>query len=310
MDEPRAEVRRLLDGYPNTAEGERAGATPRLCLLGFDVEMHTPDAELTRYITQLYAPMRRADQAEHVLTLSRSGPAGAAGPEWAVHLDAIRVVATPAASIAFQYLLWEANRQAIESSTDFVLVHASAAVFDGMAMVLPGPMGAGKSTLAAALVREGLGYLTDEVVALDPATGLIRPYPKYLSLGGALADLVPQPPASIRAFLGDQHLVAPEAIRPGSIAAAAPPRLVVAPRYEPGAGTTLDRLTPAAALSILAQHAFHIERDAQRTLDVLGTVVDHSQCFQLVSGDVAGATATLLELVAEIAASPRASASS
>lgn len=294
MSEPGA-VRCLLDVAARRDSDPNVTATPRLDLLGFDVEMQTPDAELTEFLTALYAPMRRDGTAAHVLSLTSSGPIDA--PTWAVHLDAVRVIATPARSVAFQYLLWEANRQAIDRTTDRVIVHASAAARDGMAIVLPGPMGAGKSTLVAALVRAGLGYLTDEAVAIDPTTGLVAPYPKYLSLAGVLAHLVPPAPGRVQAFLGGQRLAAPDAIRPGSVAAAAAPRLVVAPRYQPGASTTLEPLRPAAALSALAEHAFHIGRDDQRTLDVLATMVEQSACFRLVSSDVDEATAALIGLL-------------
>jgi hypothetical protein len=291
------ELRRRLDELP------AAGETPRLALLDFDVVMRTPSPELAEYLTGLYAPLHAAGTAQHVLTLSTTGTADVPGV-WSVHLDATRVISTPAPSVAFHYLLWEANRQAIDSTPDRVLVHASAAVAGDVAILFPGPMGAGKSTLVAALVREGLGYLTDEVVALDPVTGLVRPYPKYLSLGGALAHLVPEPPAAVRHFVGDQSLVPPDGLRPGAVSAAARPRIVVAPRYERGATTSIEPLRPAAALSVLAQHAFHIADDGQRTLDVLARVVRESSCFELVSGDVAEATTSLLAVIEDVAARP------
>ncbi len=289
MTEVAVAARGLLDAHPHCR------ATPRLAMLDFDVEMRTPDDKLTRYLTELYAPMQSTQPgpADHVLTLSSSGPAGAT--TWSVHLDATRVIASPAPSVAFSYLLWEANRRAIDATSDLVAVHASAAVSGDVAIVLPGPMGAGKSTLVASLVRAGLGYLTDEVVGFDASTGLIRPYPKYISVGEALDDLVPPVPESIRAFIGDQRLVPPDAIRRGAAAGATRPRVIVTPRYERGATAALERLSPAAALGMLAQHAFHIERDGQRTLDVLADVVEQSSCFALVSGDVPTATSVLLD---------------
>jgi hypothetical protein len=53
---------------------------------------------------------------------------------------------------------------------------------------------------------------------------------------------------------------------------------------------------PAAGLAALAQHAFHIDADAARTLEVLGALVEQAECYELVSGDVPGATRILLEL--------------
>jgi hypothetical protein len=306
MAEAGAPVRRLLDAYP------WAGTTSRLALLGFDVELRATDADMVALLADLYAPLRVPGPAEHVLSISSTtrdprranGPAeiggrpsAGRGARWEVHLDGVRLILTEAASIAFRHLLFEANRHAIDGTPDLVLVHASAAVLDGRAIVMPGPMGAGKSTLVAALVDAGLGYLTDEVVALDPATGVVVPYPKYISLGPALAHLVPDPRAEIRAILGDQRLVSPDAIRPGALAAAALPRVVVFPRYERGAATAVTRLRPAAALSRLAQHAFHLDHDGPRVLATLATTVERSSCFEMVSGDVDEARDALLALL-------------
>jgi hypothetical protein len=292
MAEAGPTVRQLLDAYP------WAGATPRLELLGFDVALRATDRPMVELLTELYAPMGTTGESEHVLSISSTR--GAARTSWDLHLDGTRLIRTAAPSIAFQHLLWEANRQAIDQTHDLVLVHASAAVVDDTAIVMPGPMGAGKSTLVAGLVRAGATYLTDEVVAIDPATGLVRPYPKYLSLGPALADLVPERDPWLRSVVGDQQLVAPDSIRPGVIAAPALPRLVVAPRYERGARAASAPLGPAAALSTLAQHAFHLERDAPRILATLTAMVERSSCFELVSGDVDAACDQLIALVAAV----------
>ena len=288
MPDAEAAVRRLLDDHP------AAGETPPLRLLDFDVVLRVPDAALGAYLTDLYAPLQATGNAAHVLTLA------AAGSGWSVHLDETRLLLTPARSVALRTLLWEANRQAIERTREPVLVHASAVARGGRAIVLPGPMGAGKSTVAAALVRAGLGYVTDEVVAIDAGTGRIRPYPKYLSLGAQLAELVPGPPPGVREYLGDQVLVAPDALRAGAwdpTAGPPAPALVVVPRYEPGASAALEPLDRATTLATLAQHAFHLSADCQRTLDVLDALVERAPGYSLVSGDIEGATEVLMALL-------------
>ncbi|NED99625.1 hypothetical protein [Phytoactinopolyspora halotolerans] len=67
---------------------------------------------------------------------------------------------------------------AIEESAD-LLLHAGAVERAGQAVLFPGESGVGKSTLTAACLIRGFGYITDEAVALDPdtgrVTGLARP---------------------------------------------------------------------------------------------------------------------------------------
>src|SRR6202012_2170550 len=64
---------------------------------------------------------------------------------------------------------------------DYLLFHAGGVEADGTGVLLPGASGAGKSTLVAGLVRGGLGYLTDELAALDLATRTLVPYGKRLT---------------------------------------------------------------------------------------------------------------------------------
>lgn len=61
-----------------------------------------------------------------------------------------------------------------------VLLHAAGLESQGRAVALVGASGAGKSTAALALGR-GLGYLSDETVAVEP-DGRISPYPKPVSV--------------------------------------------------------------------------------------------------------------------------------
>jgi hypothetical protein len=62
-----------------------------------------------------------------------------------------------------------------------LFIHAAAVAWGGGAIVIPGQTFSGKSTLAAALVRAGARYLSDEFTILDEA-GLVHPFPRPLHL--------------------------------------------------------------------------------------------------------------------------------
>lgn len=57
-----------------------------------------------------------------------------------------------------------------------LFIHAAAVEIQGRGYVLVGDPGAGKTSTAAALVRSGAGYLSDEVALLDPKTGNLHPF--------------------------------------------------------------------------------------------------------------------------------------
>jgi hypothetical protein len=75
------------------------------------------------------------------------------------------------------YLRYEVTRLLIAARADLVWLHAAGVARDGCAMLIAGTSGSGKSTLAARLVRRGLQYLGDEVLALDTASGAVHPFP-------------------------------------------------------------------------------------------------------------------------------------
>jgi hypothetical protein len=66
----------------------------------------------------------------------------------------------------------------------FEVLHASGVVLQGRAALFAGPPGAGKSSLAAALLRRGAALLSDDTVALEPHSGGLIAHP-----GAALLQL-------------------------------------------------------------------------------------------------------------------------
>jgi len=68
------------------------------------------------------------------------------------------------------------------TSTDVVFLHAGVLSRRGRALVVPGHRLAGRTTLVAALVRAGAGYLSDLYAVLD-ADGRVHAYPRPFPLG-------------------------------------------------------------------------------------------------------------------------------
>jgi hypothetical protein len=107
------------------------------------------------------------------------------------------------------------------------VLHASGVVLgddalDGRAVLLTGPQGAGKSSLAAALLRGGATLLSDDTVALESREGALfaHPGPTLLHLR---ADEDERLSTQERALLGPAAAVlGKQRFRPSEIAAAAP----------------------------------------------------------------------------------------
>ena len=71
-----------------------------------------------------------------------------------------------------------------------LLLHAGAVERNGRVVILTGESGSGKSTLSALLGEHGWRLLSDEFVLIEPDTGLVRAFPRAISLKNeAIAEM-------------------------------------------------------------------------------------------------------------------------
>ena len=275
-------------------------------LLGFSACVRS-DADLVPELVELlWAPLLSDMEPEHVFTVTQSPPDLNGIVAWHLHLDALHVVSAPALSIVVSHLLWEANRQALENTPGHALLHSAAVTSGDHAAIIVGPQGSGKSTLSVALVaRYGLGYLTDEAVAISPdglPDGLmVQPYAKYISVAANIEELLPEvspisDPALV-SLLGELVLVPASSLREELIVAAARPSVVVLPTYIPNAPTKIEVLSPASALHSVGQHSYHLARDTALVMDTLAAVTSSARCITLTSGDLDEACQVVLDLL-------------
>ncbi|HEX8262831.1 MAG TPA: HprK-related kinase A [Allosphingosinicella sp.] len=74
------------------------------------------------------------------------------------------------------------NLQMALGQKSFLLLHAASVEKDGRALLMTGHSGAGKSTLAALLGERGWRFMGDEFALLGLDDGLLRPFPRAVSL--------------------------------------------------------------------------------------------------------------------------------
>jgi len=251
----------------------------------FVVECAEP--ELGARLGRLLAPWASDDATDGpVYTLVSSDTSagawyhlGRCGEELAVGPDAGDLV---------DQLLFSVSTAAFASTRDHLLVHAGAVVApDGTAVLLPGPSGAGKTTLVAGLVRAGFGYLSDEAGAIDPVTLCVHAFARPLGLKGDAR--------AVFGVAGDGdgvRYLAADDLRPGATSGPVPVGHVVAPRYERGAPTTVTRMTPAETVLELGATAMNL-LDLDDGLAVLAAVARRAPGARLVSGDLDAAVAAV-----------------
>jgi hypothetical protein len=207
--------------------------------------------------------------------------------------------------VALANLASAVNTEAVRASDHLVLVHAGGVERDGRAALFPARPAAGKSTLVAGLVQRGFGALTDEVVALDPATGHVVPYSRPIGLKRGSWSLLPTlrptvSPAGER-YLTEQWLVAPSAIRPGGAGGPSRPAFVVIPRYEPDTTTSCRAISRAQGLRALAESSHNLAHWGRRGFDVLAEVARGTTCHELTSGSLPTACDAVEALFSDVA---------
>lgn len=263
--------------------------------LRYAFEVRGVDAEVIAHVGHVLGDLAAGDGGggpRSVYDLRR----GADG-HWCLVAGGVPVTRTRSAGRAVSSLLWHVNRQAVARTDDRVLLHAAVVARDGTGVVLPAAMEAGKTTLTAALVRAGYGYLSDELAAIDPDTGLVEAYPKPLSIDAGswsvLAALRPDLPPPLVASTAAQWHVPASDVPGGRVVATVRPRLLVWPRYERGAQTRLEPLPPAMMASHLVGQAFHLGRRVARDFHVLTRLADRCPGYRLTVGSLEDARAAL-----------------
>ena len=254
------------------------------------------DARLAGFLDRLLAPFRRASYGAAPSYVLATSPGG----ELSVSFNGELLEEDVSLPSAVSYLLWHVNRRVVEGCPE-LLVHAGAVSRDGLAVLLPAPPDSGKSTLVAGLVDAGFGYLSDEMVPLGGAPGLVDPYPKPMWLDRGSVDAVPGlldriPPDDLR-FMDRHWHVAPDVVRAGAVSGPATAGLVVFPTYRPGGAHRLEPVSRGAALTDLVRNSFNFPRFGHSGLVALRDLVAGCACYVLEVADLGEAVGRVAEAI-------------
>jgi len=246
------------------------------------------------FLSALAAAQRAEDSVVLDLVLERENYALYADSRRVGHADRLeQVVPMLKASLASLML---------DRSEDFCAIHAAAVARDGRCILLPGPAGSGKSTIAAAMVGAGMGLLGDEAVVLARESLCARPVPFPICLkSGSWELLARQFPELARLPLHDRldgkrvrYLMLPEERICTDPSAQYSVRAVVFPNRRPGAAAALHQLARTEALGRLFKFFYPVAEglDAAKVERLLGwiTVVD---CYELQFSSLEDATRLL-----------------
>lgn len=274
--------------------------------------IRTTDRHVADLIAALYADLHERSEERRSLASDRADATFSLIPPTkasraAVYRDQVHLGRGKKPASALGSLVWGINRWVLDqASHERLLLHAAGVVReDGVAVALAAPSGAGKSTLTAGLLERGLGYLSDEAIAVRD-NGYIDGYPKPISIDqGAwpiLAHHRPDLPPEQEGYLGRQwHLRASSisyALRTAVLG------ILVLPQFDPQAATTkLTLLSPREALVKAASCTFapgSAPTLATWQIRLLARVLSKTHTYELRFPDLDGGCRTVLKALQRI----------
>lgn len=168
----------------------------------------------------------------------------------------------------------------------YFAVHGGVAGWEGGIVGLPAESGQGKTTLIAALVRQGLAFLSDEALVFDDE-GKVLPYPKPLALSPWSARLVGQP-------VHDTETLVTASDLGGTVGGEGRLTDLVVSQYG-HTDMALDPLPRSQAVAALIQYSFNHYKDPARAFRIATDVAREVRVWRLEYDDPLEAAALLAE---------------
>lgn len=180
-----------------------------------------------------------------------------------------------------------------------VLLHGACVCFEGRALILVGPSGSGKSSLALAAVQRGYAYLTDELTVTDGAQ--VWGVPRAIQFepvrsGDVLPERLAQSDRELYPLRLEDDDQAPDAVGAVPVRAPSADELATGPypassacviRVQRGKTCAVEPLSPLEALAELHEASF------ERPSIALGVLVGPSRAYRLTWSEPQAALSAL-----------------
>ncbi len=279
----------------------------RLRMGPFNVCIHADEATLAQHITAHYPDYELAADDAFCHAGVHVGVQRTLPRVWAeqgyVRLDDGALFTDFQPGEGLPYLEWAINWCIATRCHFYLMLHAAVVEKAGVALIMPGLPGAGKSTLSAYLAHNGWRLLSDEFCLLRPGTCEVIPFPRLIPLKNESIEV-------IRQAVGDARIGPSFAgTRKGTVAHVAPPaahtrcaepaqaRVVVKPQYVAGAAAELTDMAAAQCFVELSNNAFNYQILGREGFDTVAALARSTQAYQLRYGDLEQARDALQQVV-------------
>lgn len=205
--------------------------------------------------------------------------------------------------LANPLLEWGLNWCVSTRANQFLTLHAAVLERAGQALILPGPPGAGKSTLCAALVHRGWRLLSDEHALVRFPDSRLVPFPRPVALKDesirVIREFAPEAklgPAFEDTSKGTLAHMCPPSDSVKRSAETAVPSWIVFPKYSPESKAELKPVGKARAFLRAADNSFNYHLLGTVGFRTLARVIESTTCYDFVYDSLEDATTALSRL--------------
>ncbi len=272
-----------------------------------DVNLTTGVASLMNEFAELYEGRRVTDHPRHpAIHMEIVAGRNPFRPRYFIRGEGQNMGKGHAYREVLPYLEWGINWRVIDRHREFLQLHAATLTHAGGGILLAGPSGQGKSTLAAAMMARGWTYLCDEFALIDPRTLHVHPFPKALCIKAGSFDVVERLGVPlwrrghyVKASKGPVAYVRPYQLGLDAKPRPSPIRFIVFPKYARGLVPRMRTVSRGRTAFMLAANAFNRTAHSPNAMSILSDVVRDAVCVSLESGDINQSCDLLESLVAD-----------
>lgn len=218
-------------------------------------------------------------------------------PQANFYFDNTKPFSPMAVGNAVALLEWGMNWCVSTYVNQYLKIHAAVLEKDGMAVIMPGSPGAGKSTLCAGLMLKGWRLLSDELALVSFDAETVTPTYRPVSLKNESIDVISgfDTEAVLGPVVKDTHkgTVAHLKINNDDVNSIveSKPACIIFPKYKKDTEQKLTPCPKAAAFIKTAENSFNYSMLGEQGFKTMTRLIDRCDCYYFKYSDLTTAIA-------------------